>query len=276
MSGSESFFRNKAALITGASSGIGEEIAWQLAQSGAMVTLAARRTELLEQLADRIAASGKRKPVIVECDVTRDGDLERAVSETVREFGRLDVVFANAGFGVAGSLKQLSIQDYRRQFETNVFGVLRSIYAALPEIEKTKGNIVIIGSVAGWLPTPNASAYGMSKFALRALAKSITPELEPLGIKVTLISPGWVASNFGRVDKEGNLREKAANPPPARLVMKTDKAVRQILNAVARGKTEAIITGHAKLAVILERFVPWILHPVLAALDARRKKNRPA
>src|ERR1051326_3019394 len=105
----DTFFTNKAVLVTGASSGIGEELAWQLAQSGAMVTIAARRTALLEKLADRIVASGKQRPVIAECDVTRDGDVERAVAESVRKFGKLNVVFANAGFGVAGLLGQLSI-----------------------------------------------------------------------------------------------------------------------------------------------------------------------
>jgi short-subunit dehydrogenase len=268
---SESFFRNKSALVTGASSGIGEELAWQLAQAGAMVTLAARRKALLEKLAERIVASGKRRPVIAECDVARDGDLERAVAETVGEFGKLDVVFANAGFGVAGPLKQLSIVDYRRQFETNVFGVLRTVYAALLEIEKAKGNIVIIGSVAGWMPMPGASAYGMSKFALRSLANSITPELQPLGIKVTLISPGFVASNIGRVDKNGVLREKAPNPPPEWLVMRTDKAVKQILHAVARGKREAIITGHGKLAVAMERFAPSVLRAFIKAIASQRR-----
>jgi short-subunit dehydrogenase len=264
------FFRNKTALITGASSGIGEELAWQLSQADATVTLAARRKELLNKLAHRIVASGKRGPFIVECDVRKDGDLERAVAESVREFGKLDVAIANAGFGVAGPLKQLSIDDYMRQFETNVFGVLRTIYAALPELEKTKGNIVIIGSVAGWMPMPGASAYGMSKFALRSLSNSIGPELEPLGIKVTLISPGWVASNFGLVDNHGNTRDKPRNPPPARFVMPTDKAARQILNAVAKGKSEEIITGHGKLAVILERFVPRPFHAVLRSMQSRR------
>jgi short-subunit dehydrogenase len=273
MGADEPFFQNKAALVTGASSGIGEELGWQLAQAGAMVTLAARRTALLEKLAAKIVASGKRKPRIVECDVAKDGDLERAVGETVREFGRLDIAIANAGFGVSGPLKQLSIQDYRRQFETNVFGVLRTVYAALPQIEKTKGNIVIIGSVAGWLAMPGASAYGMSKFALRSLTKSIAPELEPLGIKVTLISPGFVASNFGRVDNQGNPREKSPNPPPAWLVMKTDKAARQILQAVARGKREAIITGHGKLGVAVERFAPWAMRVMAKVMYAERQKR---
>src|SRR5207253_10801697 len=91
------FFRDKVVLITGASSGIGEELAWQLSQAGARLTLAARRKERLEALANRIAAVGKPKPVVVECDVTRDADLERAVEECVRAVGKLDIAIANAG-----------------------------------------------------------------------------------------------------------------------------------------------------------------------------------
>src|SRR5215472_1340303 len=271
----QTFFRDKAVLITGASSGIGKELAWQLAQAGAMVTLAARRTELLEALAQRIVAEGKSRPLVVECDVTRDGDLEQAVAESVRAFGKLDVAIANAGFGVVGALRQLTIGNYRRQFETNVFGVLRTVYAALPELEKTKGNLVIIGSVAGWLPMPGGSAYGMSKFALRSLANSIDPELRPLGVKVTLISPGFVASNIARVDNDGNLRDTVESPPPARLVMPTDKAARQILHAVARGRLEAIVTRHGKILVALERFAPSLLHAMgrRVAAQARSRDN---
>src|SRR5215471_3273909 len=146
----EKFFRDKVVLITGASSGIGEELAVQLGRAGAKLTLAARRMELLEALVQRITAEQAAKPLAIACDVTRDGDLERAVAETVRHWGRLDVAIANAGFGVVGPLRKLSIEDYRRQLETNVFGVLRTIYAALPEIEKTKGNIAIMGSISGW------------------------------------------------------------------------------------------------------------------------------
>src|SRR5215471_1746181 len=141
----ESFFRDKVVLITGASSGIGEELALQLGQAGAKLTLAARRVELLQSLSTRITATGGIKPVVVACDVTHDGDVERAVGETVHRFGKLDIAIANAGFGVIGPFNKLSLNDYRQQFETNLFGVLRTLYAALPAIEKTKGNIVIIG-----------------------------------------------------------------------------------------------------------------------------------
>lgn len=270
MNKAQAFFQGKAMLITGASSGIGEELAWQLGQAGAQLTLTARRKELLEKLAKRIVDAGKPKPLVAQCDVTQEGDLQKAVAETVRQRGKLDVAIANAGFGVVGPLKKLSVEDYRRQFETNVFGVLRTIYATLPEIEKSKGSIAMIGSVSGWTATPGASPYNMSKFAVRALANAITPELRLAGVKVTLISPGFVASDIRRVDNQGKFHEHAKEPIPAWLIMPTDKAVRQILRAIAKGKREAIITGHGKALVFLERFAPWVIRALGRKMAAER------
>src|SRR5207248_2688598 len=208
--------------------------------------------------------------LVVQCDVAEDGDLQKAVAETVRQWGKLDVAIANAGFGVVGPLKKLSIDDYRRQFEINVFGVLRTIYAALPELAKNKGNIAIVGSVSGWTASPGASPYAMSKFAVRALANSITPELRLSGVTVTLISPGFVASEIRRVDNQGKLHEEAKEPIASWLVMPTEKATRQILRAIAKGKREAIITGHGKALVILERFLPWMLRAAGRKMAAGR------
>jgi short-subunit dehydrogenase len=252
------FYRDKSVLITGASSGIGEELAYQLAHSGARLTLAARRQNELARVAQEIASRGNTTPLTVICDVARDGDVDRAVADAVRQHGRLDVVFANAGFGVVGPFQKLSLDDYHRQFETNVFGVLRTLYAALPELEKTRGNFAIVGSVSGWVASPGASPYAMSKFAVRALANSITPELRAAGVKLTLLSPGFIVSNIRRVDNRGNLHVRAADPVPAWIQMSTERCARQMLEAVAHGRRERIITGHGKLFVALERFWPWL------------------
>lgn len=268
------YYNGKAVLITGASSGIGEELARQLGRCGARLTLVARRQALLHALADEIALAGSQpQPLVVDGDVTRDGDMERAVAESVQRWGRLDAVIANAGFGVVGALANISVEDYRRQFETNVFGVLRTIYAALPEIEKVQGHVVIIGSVAGWISTPGGSPYAMSKFALRALADSITPELRPIGVRVTLISPGFVVSNIRRVSNQGTLRPAAADPIPAWLSVSTARAVRQILVAVAKGKREQIVTGHGRILVFLQRFAPWVIRAVGARLMAKPHRD---
>ena len=270
-----SAFRGKVILITGASSGIGEELAGQLARHGALLTLAARRADVLAHFADRIASAGGSRPLAIECDVTREGDVEHAVAETVRLRGKVDIVFANAGFGVAGLFTRLSLADYRRQFETNVFGVLRTAYAALPELARAGGQLVITGSIAGWVATPGSSAYAMSKFALRALANSITPELAQLGVALTLISPGFVESNIRRVDNRGTLHADAPEPLPAWLVMSRHRAARQILRAVARRRREALITAHGRVLVALERFAPWILRAVGRKMAARGRGYRP-
>jgi short-subunit dehydrogenase len=256
-------FSGKVVLITGASSGIGEELALQLAQRGALLTLAARRAALLEEMSQKIGATATVRPLVVECDVTKDGDVEHAVAETVRERGKLDIVFANAGFGVAGMFTKLTLE------------VLRTLYAALPEVKKTKGQLVITGSVAGWAATPGTSAYAMSKFALRALANSITPELAVAGVKVTLISPGYFESELRRVDNRGKLHPEVPEPIPAWLLVPRATAAREILRAVARGRREAIITGHGKLLVAVERFAPWILRAAGRRMAGRGRGYRP-
>ena len=262
-------FAGKSVLITGASSGIGAELARQLGAAGAHLTLTARRIDRLETLAQDIAAAGAPPPLVVRCDVTVDGDVERAVAEATHRWGKLDIVFANAGFGIVGAVRQLSVADYRRQFETNVFGVLRTIAASLPEIEKARGHVVIVGSVAGWVATPNTSPYAMSKFAVRALADAITPELALRGVTVTLISPGFVASDIRRVDNAGTLHAAAPDPVPRWLVVPTEKAVRDILHAVARGKREAVITRHGQALVAMERLLPWLSRALKRRLAAR-------
>jgi short-subunit dehydrogenase len=260
-------------LVTGASSGIGEEMALQLAKSGAKVALAARRQDRMEGLAQTIAQSGGTPPLPLECDVTRDGDLERAVAACVAKWGKLDVAIANAGFGVTGPLKKLSLEGYQRQFETNVFGVLRTIYAALPELEKTRGNLAVIGSVAGWVSSPGASPYSMSKFAVRALANAITQELKGDGVKVTLISPGFVISEIRQIDNQGKLRAMSEATKPHPMAMKTEPAVYDMLQAIARGKREQIITFHGKIFVTLDRFFPWVTRAFAERISARRDKT---
>src|SRR5262245_47431229 len=135
-------FHNQVIFITGASSGIGEALAKAFAQEGAQVALAARRVDRLEDLSREINSSG-RQTMALPCDVTKDGDLEKAVEAVRKQFGKIDIAVANAGFGVAGNFEKLKLEDYRRQFETNVFGVLRTLYATLEDLKKSKGTFVV-------------------------------------------------------------------------------------------------------------------------------------
>jgi short-subunit dehydrogenase len=266
-------FGGQVVLITGASSGIGAALAREFARRGADLVLVARRRDRLTAVAAEIAGLGRRALALAG-DVTVDGDLERAVAETKRAFGRLDVAVANAGFGVVGPVERLTLDDYRRQFETNVFGVLRTVYAALPELRATRGRLLIIGSVTGYVATPGSSPYAMSKFAVRALAEALGHELAPAGVAVTLASPGFVESEIRRVDNAGRF-SGAPEPIPAWLIMPAPRAARQIVRAVARRRREVVVTGHGKVAVFTQRHAPWLVAAVVRAFGVRSRKEPP-
>jgi short-subunit dehydrogenase len=251
-------FAGKVVFITGASSGIGAGLGREFARQGAVVALLARRAERLRALAGEIRGAGGHA-LAIPGDVTREGDLERAVALTVSGLGPIDIVVANAGFGVSGPFAELRLDDYRRQFETNVFGVLRTASVTLDELCRSRGTLVIVGSVSSYLSAPARSPYAMSKFAVRALAEALRGELAPRGVSVVLITPGFVESEIRLVDNRGRLHANAHDTAPHWLVMPTERAARQIARAVARGRRERIITAHGKLAVFLARHTPRLL-----------------
>jgi short-subunit dehydrogenase len=266
-------FAGSVVFITGASSGIGAALAREFAREGADVVLAARRVDRLEALSAEIAKTGRRA-LAVPCDVTRDGDLERAVDRTRAAFGKLDVVVANAGFGVAGTLERIALEDYRRQFETNVFGVLRTVYATLDDLKKTRGRLVVIGSVSGHVGVPGSSAYSMSKFAVRGLAAALGHELATYGVAVTLISPGFVESEIRQVDNRGVWQSEASGRPlPPWIVMAAPIAARKIVSAVARRRREVVITGFGKAAVLLQRHLPGVLAATIRRFGIKARRD---
>jgi short-subunit dehydrogenase len=263
---------NEVVLITGASSGIGAALAREWAGRGARLALTARRRDKLDEVVAEVRERGG-SAIAVECDVTRDGDVEKAVAAANAEWGRLDVAVANAGFGLSGLFESLSVDEYRRQFETNVFGLIRTVKAALPEILKSRGRIALVGSVAGYMATGGSSAYGMSKYAVRGLAQALRGELFPRGVSVTHIAPGFVESEFRLKDAHGQMRQSASDPVPSWLLVPSRVAARAIVRAVMARRREAIITGHGKILVLIARHFPGTLDFMIRHLPAWRERD---
>lgn len=265
--------RDQVALITGASSGIGAALAHELGRRGLRLVLCARRIDKLESLATELRAAGTQ--VLVEkADVTRDGDLEAVVDAAVRTFGGLDVVVANAGFGVAGKLAKLGIDDIRRQFETNFYGALRTFKASHEALQKSRGRLVFIGSVAGFFAVPGQLAYSSSKFALRSVAEGLSAELAADGISVTHIVPGFIESEIRQVDNQGRYHPEAEEHWPRWLIMPAAEAARQIADATERRERQRVITRHGKLIVALTRHAPGLV-ATLTRLTRLRGRNEP-
>ena len=180
-------------LITGCSTGFGRVIAEQALAQGDQVIATARKIEQIKDLEQKYPQTAKA----LTLDVTHKAGIENAVQESLKAFGRIDVLVNNAGYGLTGSIEEVSDKEIRDQFETNVFGLLNVTRAVLPILRKQRsGHILNISSLAGRLGIPTMGIYNGSKFALEGISESLASELKPFGIKVTIIEPGGFATDF--------------------------------------------------------------------------------
>jgi NADP-dependent 3-hydroxy acid dehydrogenase YdfG len=180
-------------LITGASSGIGAATARHAAEAGYRVVLAARSRDRLTELAAELG--GEERALALECDVTEWEQQEAVVQETLSHFGRLDVAFANAGFGAARGFLGESPEHWRAMVLTNVYGAALTIRACLPPLKEARGHLLLTGSVAGRRALPG-SLYSATKWAVTAMGESARQELNGTGVRVTVIEPGMVDTPF--------------------------------------------------------------------------------
>jgi NAD(P)-dependent dehydrogenase (short-subunit alcohol dehydrogenase family) len=257
----------KTALVTGASSGIGEATALQLSELGYTVYAAARRVERMSDLADR----GIRTRSV---DVTDDPSMMALVQTIIADTGRIDVLVNNAGYGLYGALEDMPIEEARRQFEVNVFGLARLTQLVLPHMRAQRdGYIVNISSMGGKIWEPLGSWYHASKFAVEGLSDSLRVEVAEFGIKVVIIQPGSIRSEWSGIAAD-NLEATSANTPyaaQAKLVggglraadqMRMASGPEVVAEAVAKAvqspkpRTRYIVGGGARGILLAEAVLP--------------------
>jgi NAD(P)-dependent dehydrogenase (short-subunit alcohol dehydrogenase family) len=186
----------KVVIITGSSSGIGLESALLLARNGYITYATMRSPE--KDTSIKAAVQKEHLPIkVIQLDVNDDSSVKIAIDHIISEAGRIDVLVNNAGYSLGGALEDLSMDEIQSQYETNLFGLIRVTQAVLPTMRKQRsGRILNISSGAGIFGFPGHSAYVSTKFAVEGLSESIAYELEPFGIKVILIEPGFIRTNF--------------------------------------------------------------------------------
>jgi NAD(P)-dependent dehydrogenase (short-subunit alcohol dehydrogenase family) len=257
----------KTALITGASSGIGEAIARQLMADGYKVYAGARRVDRMLPL----AAAGA---TVLALDVTDDVSMMAAIDKITAEAGRLDVLINNAGFGSFGSLEEMPLDEGRRQFEVNVFGLARLTQLAIPLMRAQRaGSIVNISSIGGKIYEPFGSWYHATKFAVEGMSDCLRMELAPFGINVIIIEPGAIRSEWNTIARD-SLRQVSGRGPYAsaadqyaRMLAGADRVgsagtPQQVANTVstalkaARPRTRYPTGGNAGLILFLRWALP--------------------
>jgi NAD(P)-dependent dehydrogenase (short-subunit alcohol dehydrogenase family) len=206
-------------LITGATDGLGKAAALLLAEHGYRVFAAGRSAEKRAQL-DALAKEKKLPLETLEMDVCDDGSVQRAVASVHQKAGAIDVLINNAGLVYVGAVEDLRLEGWRRQFETNFFGVIRVTQAVLPKMrERRKGRILMMSSVSGFVTPPTQGAYSASKHAIEAVANALRHELYPYGIETVLIEPGYIVTNIQQTALElaQSYQEKFKSGPYAKL-----------------------------------------------------------
>lgn len=186
----------QVAVVTGSSSGIGYETSLILARNGFLTYATMRNLNKSENM--KLIVAKENLPIqIKQLDVTDDVSVKNAIQEISSEAGHIDVLVNNAGYGLNGAFEDLAMDEIKAQYETNVFGLVRTTQAVLPIMRRQKsGTIVNISSGAGRFGFPGSSAYVSTKFAVEGLSESMSYELEPFGIKVVIVEPGVIRTNF--------------------------------------------------------------------------------
>jgi len=254
----------RRAIVTGASSGIGEELGLQLGAKRCKVALSARRKDRLEETATRVRAAGG-EALVVEADVAREADCKRLVEEAVKAFGGLDLLVCNAGTSMTARFDEVTdLSLFERLMAVNYLGAVYCTGYALPHLKKSRGTIAVVSSLFGKLVAPTRTGYAATKHALHGFYDCLRLELADSGVQVTLVCPALVATEIRQVAATGSGTPSGREPHDARKIMSAAECARQSLRAIEQGKNELLMTASGKFGVKMRTFFPGLVDAMVA------------
>lgn len=249
--------QNKVVVITGASSGIGRALAKEFASKGARLSLGARRIELLEQLQSEFQET---EILIHQTDVSNENDCRILIEETIKQFGQIDVLINNAGISMRALFEEVDLKVIRQLMDVNFFGTVYCTKYALPYLLKTRGSLVGVISIAGYVGLPGRTGYSASKFAIRGFLDTVRIENLKKGLHVLVAAPGFTASEVRKVALTTDGSQQGETPRDESKMMSSEECARHIVRAVQKRKRELILTfTEGKLTVWLGKLFPSLL-----------------
>ncbi|CCH01481.1 short-chain dehydrogenase/reductase SDR [Fibrella aestuarina BUZ 2] len=262
----------KVVVITGASSGIGQALAFAFGRTGAAIVFCGRKADALQTTAQALSAAGITNLPIV-ADVSVEADMQRLMADAVGRFGRIDVLINNAGISMRAMFAETDPDVLRKLMDINFMGTVYATRYALPHIQQTKGSIVGISSIAGYRGLPVRTGYSASKFAMNGFLEALRTELLHSGVHVLTACPGFTASNirFSSLDAHG--RTKGDTMRDEGNMMSADECADHILKAVQRRKRELILTTQGKLTVFINKWLPSLADKLVYNTLAKEKDS---
>ena len=249
--------QGKVAVITGASMGIGEAIAKLFLHEGARLALCARDLARTQAAAERIGG-GAENTLCLICDVSRREQVNALAQATVEKFGRIDIWINNAGFGLNDSVEKVDMAQLRQMFDTNFFGMMECMQAAIPVMRRQGGgDIVNISSVSGHIATPYMGGYAATKHALQAIGMAARMELKRYNINVVTVCPGYISTDFGKNMSKGSQPERVG--AAAGYAVGPDVVARDTLKAVLKRKRQAVTPWFYWLFIKLYQNAPGLV-----------------
>lgn len=249
--------KDKVVIITGASSGIGKALAYEFASRGSKLVLAARRTELLDRVRNELIDS---EVIVQKTDVSIEEDCAKLINAAVDKFGKIDILINNAGISMRAIFEDLELDVIRKLMDVNFWGTVYCTKYALPHLLNSKGSVVGIISIAGYVGLPGRTGYSASKFAIRGFLDTLRIENMKKGLHVLVAAPGFTASEVRKFALKNDGSTQGETPRDEGKMMSAEECAMHIVNAVEKRKRHLVLTfTEGKLTVFLGKFFPGLL-----------------
>lgn len=250
------YFKDKVAIVTGASSGIGLSTARSLAKYGAKVVLAARSEEKLEQIRSELSTCSD--VICVRTDVSVESDCKNLIEQTVKAFGRIDILINNAGISMRAMFRDLDLSVIHRLMDVNFWGTVYCTKYALPYLLEAKGSVVGVISTAGYKGLPGRTGYSASKFAINGFLDTLRSEHLYDGLHVMIFAPGFTSSNIRNTALTADGSQQGSTPRKEEKMMSSEKVAEIMLRHIRRRSRRATLTLTGKLLLFLVRVMPTL------------------
>lgn len=254
--------KDKIVIITGASGGIGEALAKKFSSEGSIVVIAARQIEKLETLKMELEAAGA-KVLAVACDVSKESDCKNLIDQTIKAFGKIDVLINNAGISMRALFNDLDLDVIKKVMDINFWGALFATKFALPHLLKSKGSVVGVSSIAGKKGLPGRTGYSASKFALEGFLETLRTENIKNDLHVLVACPGFTASNIRKSSLSKDGSSQGESPRTENKMMSPDEVADHIYLATLKRKRDLVLTLNGKLTVWLNKFFPAMMDRIV-------------